>query len=222
MIRLVVTDLDGTLWLGDGAVSADDEGGDPGTGAPGDPAPCRNGPPVMVGGALPRQAELDLPAVLLNGALGRDKGGEPTFNRRALDPADALAALDVFERHGVTPGANFESKEWDVVSGPAPSSGERYVVWAGSHLRLVSDLRAMVAALPVTRSPWSPARKRKRSGAYATSSRQPAVSGSSMCSPTRCSAAGRSTPRQKASTSGAASKPTPLPRPRPRRRAGHR
>jgi hydroxymethylpyrimidine pyrophosphatase-like HAD family hydrolase len=149
MIRLVVTDLDGTLWLGDGAVSQ--------TTREAMRELERRGIPLLAATARRswsaahylRQAELDLPAVLLNGALGRDKGGEPTFHRRAFDPPDALAALDVFARHGVTPGANFESKEWDVVSGPAPSSGERYVVWAGSHLRLVSDLRAMVAALPV-------------------------------------------------------------------------
>ena len=87
--------------------------------------------------------------MLLNGALGRDKGGDPIFHRCTFEPDAALAVLDIFERHGVTPGANFESDEWDVVSGPAPSSGEPYIVWAGSQLRLVDDLRPMVAALPV-------------------------------------------------------------------------
>jgi hydroxymethylpyrimidine pyrophosphatase-like HAD family hydrolase len=148
MIRLVVTDLDGTLWL-EGAVSK----------------PTREAIrelerrdiPLLAASARRsrsaanylRRAGLDLPAVLLNGALGRDKGGEPTFHQRTFDPDDALAVLDIFERHGVTPGANFESKEWDVVSGPAPSSGAPYIVWAGSQLRMVDDLRAMVAALPV-------------------------------------------------------------------------
>jgi len=149
MIRLVVTDLDGTLWLGEGAVS------EPTRAAIRELA--RREIPLLAATARRswsaahylRQADLDLPVVLLNGALGRDKGGEPIFHQCAFDPADALAALDVFERHGVTPGANFESREWDVVSGPAPSSGEPYIVWAGSHLRLVDDLRAMVAALPV-------------------------------------------------------------------------
>jgi len=148
-IRLVVTDLDGTLWLGDGAVS--------GTTRDAIRELERRQIPLLAATARRswsaahylRQADLDLPAVLLNGALGRDKGGQPTFHRRAFDPVDALAALDVFEQHGVTPGANFETREWDVVSGPVPSSGEPYVVWAGSHLRLVDDLRAMVAALPV-------------------------------------------------------------------------
>ena len=149
MIGLVVTDLDGTLWLGDGTVYE----------------PTREAIrelerrdiPLLAATArrswsaahFPRRAELDLPVVLLNGALGRDKGGEATFHQCAFGPVDALDVLDVFERHGVTPGANFETREWDVVSGPMPSSGEPYVASAGSHLRLVDDLRAMVAALPV-------------------------------------------------------------------------
>jgi hypothetical protein len=149
MIRLVVTDLDGTLWLGDGAVSE--------TTREAIRELERRGIPLLAATARRswsaahylRQADLDLPAVLLNGALGRDKGGGPTFHQCVFDPVDALAVLDVFERHGVTPGANFETQEWDVVSGPVPSSGEPYVVWAGSHLRLVDDLRSMVAALPV-------------------------------------------------------------------------
>jgi hydroxymethylpyrimidine pyrophosphatase-like HAD family hydrolase len=149
MIRLVVTYLDGTLWVGDGAVSE----------------PTRQAIRELERRQIPllaatarrswsaahylRQADLDLPVVLLNGALGRDKGGTPIFHQCAFDTVDALATLDIFDRHGVTPGANFETEEWDVVSGPAPSSGKPYVAWAGSHLRLVDDLRAMVAALPV-------------------------------------------------------------------------
>ena len=66
------------------------------------------------------RAGIDLPAVLLNGALGRDKGGGPTFHQRSFDPAHAAVALDVFTRHGVTPCVSFESDEWDVVSGPTP------------------------------------------------------------------------------------------------------
>ncbi len=149
MIRLVVTDLDGTLWLGDGAVAETTRE------AIGELE--RRRIPLLAATARRswsaahslRQAELDLPVVLLNGALGRDKSGGPTFHRCAFYPVDALEVLDVFERHGVMPGANFETREWDVVSGPVPSSGEPYVVWAGSRLRLVEDLRAMVAALPV-------------------------------------------------------------------------
>jgi hydroxymethylpyrimidine pyrophosphatase-like HAD family hydrolase len=148
MIRLVVTDLDGTLWL-EGTVS------EPTKAAIRELA--RRDVPLLAATARRswsaarylRQADLDLPAVLLNGALGRDKGGTPTFHQRTFEPDDALAVLDIFERHGVTPGANFESTEWDVVSGPAPSSGTPYIAWAGPQLRLVEDLRAMVAALPV-------------------------------------------------------------------------
>jgi hydroxymethylpyrimidine pyrophosphatase-like HAD family hydrolase len=104
MIRLVVTDLDGTLWLGDGAVSQ--------TTREAMRELARQGIPLLAATARRswsaahylRQAELNLPAVLLNGALGRDKGGEPTFHRRAFDPGAVLAIgdgdndVELFER----------------------------------------------------------------------------------------------------------------------------
>ncbi len=148
VIRLVVTDLDGTLWRN--AVV---------------PEPTRQAIGELERRQIPllaatarrswsvahyfEQAGLDLPAVMLNGALGRDKGGERTFHRCTFDPTDAAAVLDVFTRHGVTPCANFESRQWDVVSGPAPSSGEPYLLWAASQLKLVEDLTTLVASLPV-------------------------------------------------------------------------
>jgi hydroxymethylpyrimidine pyrophosphatase-like HAD family hydrolase len=149
VIRLVVTDLDGTLWLGDGVI----------------PPSTREAMAELERRQIPllaatarrsssasyffRRAGIDLPAVLLNGALGRDRGGGPTFHQRSFDPAHAAVALDVFTRHGVTPCASFESEEWDVVSGPAPSSGDPYLAWAGSQLTLVDDLSALVASLPL-------------------------------------------------------------------------
>jgi hydroxymethylpyrimidine pyrophosphatase-like HAD family hydrolase len=149
VIRLVVTDLDGTLWLGDGVVpwSTREAIGEL----------ERWGVPLLAATARRswsaasyfRRAELDLPAVLLNGALGRDKGGGPIFHQHTFDPAAAVSALAVFTRHGVSPSANFESLKWDVVSGPAPSSGVPYLRWAASHLQQVDDLPNMVTALPV-------------------------------------------------------------------------
>ncbi|HEX4126895.1 MAG TPA: HAD hydrolase family protein [Acidimicrobiales bacterium] len=149
MIRLVVTDLDGTLWLGDGVV----------------PQSTREAMAELERRQIPllaatarrswsaahffQRAKVDLPAVLLNGALGRDKGGGPTFHQRTFDQAQAALALDVFIRHGVSPCANFESGEWDVVSGPAPSSGGPYLTWAASQLKQVDDLSTLIGSLPV-------------------------------------------------------------------------
>jgi hydroxymethylpyrimidine pyrophosphatase-like HAD family hydrolase len=149
VIQLVVTDLDGTLWLGDGVVAASTSG------AIGELQ--RRGIPLLAATARRswsaasyfRRAELDLPAVLLNGALGRDKGDGPIFHQRTFDPAVAAAALAAFSRQGVTPCASFESPEWDVVSGSAPSSGDPYLQWAAPRLRLVDDLPSMVTSLPV-------------------------------------------------------------------------
>jgi Cof subfamily protein (haloacid dehalogenase superfamily) len=149
VIRLVVTDLDGTLWTGDGVV----------------PKSTREAMAELEHREIPllaasarrswsaahffSQAGIDLPAVLLNGALGRDKGGEPIFHQRSFDPAHVEGALDVFTRHGVTPCASMETKEWDVVSGPVPSSGEPYLAWAAPQLKQVDDLSTLVASLPV-------------------------------------------------------------------------
>ncbi len=144
-----MTDLDGTLWCGNAAV--------PRTTREAIRELERREIPLLAATARRswsaahhfRQAELDLPAVMLNGALGRDTGGEPIFHQCSFDPADAAAALDVFMRHGVTPCAAFESPRWDVVSGPVPSSGEPYLDWARSQLTLVTDLPLLVASLPV-------------------------------------------------------------------------
>jgi hypothetical protein len=112
---------DGGSGAGQGAVSRH-RGSNPVAGAPRDPTSCRDRSPILAGGA--------------RHATGRS--GPP---RRAPQRCTR-------QGQGM-PGATFETREWDVVSGPVPSSGESHVVWAGSHLRLVDDLRSMVAALPV-------------------------------------------------------------------------
>src|ERR1019366_6376077 len=96
-----------------------------------------------------RRAELDLPALVLNGALGRDNGAGDIFHRRAFDPADARRVLEVFERQGVNPCVNFECERWDLVSGPSPSSGQVYLTGAGPQLKVVGDLGTMAGSLPV-------------------------------------------------------------------------
>ena len=128
----------------------DNEGGDPGAGAPRRSRSSLqpHAGPGRLRTTYDRPTWTSRPCCSTVLSVGT-REARPTFHQCVFDPADALAVLDVFERHGVTPGANFETQEWDVVSGPVPSSGEPYVVWAGSHLRLVDDLRSMVAALPV-------------------------------------------------------------------------
>ena len=80
MIGLVVTDLDGTLWLGDGTVVSSRPGRQSEK-LERSESRFSPQPPADHGRrrTSSRRAELDLPVVLLNGALGRDKGVSPRF-----------------------------------------------------------------------------------------------------------------------------------------------
>lgn len=149
VVELVVTDLDGTLWNRDGEV--------PQSTRDAIRELERRGVPLLVATARRswsaafylERAQLDLPALLLNGALGRDCQGGDIFHQRIFEPRGAMEVLDVFDRSGVNPCVNFESEKWDVVSGPSPSAGQVYLNWAGSQLKAVHDLRSMANSLPV-------------------------------------------------------------------------
>jgi hypothetical protein len=148
VVDLVVTDLDGTLWDRDGTI--------PPTTRKAIAELSRRGIPLVAATARRSwsaayhfsRAGLDLPAVLLNGAIGRDIDGHGVFHRRSFGASDAAAVLEVFDRHRIMPGAFLETEEWDVVSGPNPSCGQSYLDWAGSQLRVVDDLASMLVSHP--------------------------------------------------------------------------
>jgi 5-amino-6-(5-phospho-D-ribitylamino)uracil phosphatase len=149
VIEFVVTDLDGTLWEGDGLV----------------PSSTRLAIEELRRRQIPLLAatsrrshtvanyferlELDLPALLLNGALGRREGRREVFHHRSFTTDGATGVLQVFERHGVHPCVHFETQLWDIVSGPTPSAGRPYLESNRAQLRMVDDLDAMCASLPV-------------------------------------------------------------------------
>ncbi|HEX4245477.1 MAG TPA: HAD hydrolase family protein, partial [Acidimicrobiales bacterium] len=132
-VQLVVTDLDGTLWDGEGVIH-------PATVAAIDQVLAR-GIPILAATArrqrsvLPRLAPygLSFPLVLLDGALGRDPGAGTTFHRRVFDPASpsASAVLQAFVDHGIEPCINVDD-ERDVVIGPDPSSPPANVAYLAS------------------------------------------------------------------------------------------
>jgi hydroxymethylpyrimidine pyrophosphatase-like HAD family hydrolase len=130
-VQLVVTDLDGTLWDGDGvippaAVAAVDE-------------VLARGIPILAATArrqrsvLPKLAPygLSLPLVLLDGALGLDPRDGATFHRRVFDRAAAPLVLECFTQHGIEPCLNVDD-ERDVVIGPDPSSPPANVAYLAS------------------------------------------------------------------------------------------
>ena len=120
-IRLVVTDLDGTLWDRAGIIH---------------PAALlaldrlqAEGVPVLAATARRQRSvlarfdryRLSLPLVLLDGALGRDPASDTTFYRRIFDAPMAQSVLQYFASHGIEPCLNVDD-ERDVVIGPNPSS----------------------------------------------------------------------------------------------------
>ena len=144
-IDLVVTDLDGTLWDGTGrlhprtlrALRALEAASIPVLAATGRRA--QSAWPVMEANGI------EMPTVLLDGALGREFGSA----MRSTSPPSALAAatelLEVLEELGVSPVINVDDPDRDVVLGARPSTHP-------DHVRFVE---------PWTRSedPWTAVRE---------------------------------------------------------------
>lgn len=121
MIRLVATDLDGTLWdrsvtLRDDVRAAIDELN-------------RRGIAVLAAtGRRPRSARtalhengLFIPAVCLDGTFGEDFVAGSRFHESLFEPAVAAAVLQLFIAHGVAPNVFVDHHEVDVLLGMAPT-----------------------------------------------------------------------------------------------------
>jgi hypothetical protein len=148
-IEFVVTDLDGTLWSYGGQLPAATRE------ALGELE--RRAVPVLAAtarrssaaGALFSLHGLDLPALLLNGALGRGRRDRAIFYQVPFSLEDANSILETFCERGVTPCVNFETAEWDVVSGLTPSAGSAYLDGVGQYLKLVDNLDELCGSLRV-------------------------------------------------------------------------
>lgn len=147
-VELVVTDLDDTLWTGNGDVPlknhlaiAEIE---------------RRGVTVLAAtsrrlGAVRmffEQAGLQLPSILLNGALGttnpRNTDRGEFFVNRQLQQREALQILHIFKVHGLAPQVYVESEALDLVCSSAPSSGAPYVALMRQYMTFVADLEGFV------------------------------------------------------------------------------
>lgn len=147
-VSLVVTDLDGTLW------DADEQVHDRTLAALHDLA--RRRVPVLVAtGRRRRSAEpalrrygLDLPAVLLDGAMGYHLSDGRRFHAACFSTADAVASLAAFSAAGLSPAVYVDRRDIDVVVGQQPSTHALHLAHIGDGLGR-DDLDAVVASEPV-------------------------------------------------------------------------
>ena len=147
-IDLVVTDLDGTLWDGGERIHRR-------TRAALGELEDRRVPLLVATGRRPRSAAIALarsglnpPAVLLDGALGRDLGDGRTFHEHAFSVDEAVAVLAAFDASRLSPCLYVERPEADVLLGPAPSTCQSHVDMLGRWAAR-ADLGRAVAATPV-------------------------------------------------------------------------
>jgi HAD superfamily hydrolase (TIGR01484 family) len=144
-IELVVTDLDGTLWGVDRvvhqrAIAALEELGR--RGVPVLAATARRSGPVrrMLG-----SNGLSMPAVLLDGAVVRDRSWA-VVHFDAFEPPEAAAVLEVFHRHSVEPCIGvLADDDRDARLGPRPSSHPDHVAYLADWSRR-ADLDAVVVS----------------------------------------------------------------------------
>jgi len=148
VIRLVATDLDGTLWGADLTVPVQHSH------AIGELA-CRG---VAVLAATSRRARvvrpcleragLWLPAVLLDGAVGVDFRTGARFHQAIFAPHDAAAALEAFRSSGLEPCVYVDDPDVDVVVSETPSTCADHLASLGSLAR-AEDLSVSVVARTV-------------------------------------------------------------------------
>ncbi len=142
-IDLVVTDLDGTLWDGQErihdrtltALATLEERGLPLLVATG--RRLRS-----AAGTLARSG-LTPPAVVLDGALGRELATGRTFHEAVFPTADAEAVLAACLAHDVEPCVYVDLPGIDVFVGEHPATSPRHLEWIGAGLAH-DDLHAVV------------------------------------------------------------------------------
>lgn len=139
-IDALVTDLDGTFWTTDmtlhqasiDAVASLDTAGVRFVIATGRRAQSTLGGMVPLGLA-------DRPAILMNGALARDRLDGPSFHRSAIATQDAAKIRDIFVDHALEPLVYIDDPHEDVLAAPGVSAGESYLGNAPG-VRRVEDL----------------------------------------------------------------------------------
>lgn len=145
MIRLVVTDLDGTFW--DRDLSVPEAHLDAATEL------ADRGVEVIVATSRRRRvvaehlgrAGREAAAVVLDGAMGVDLRDGSRFHDAAFPVRSAVDVLELFRRHGLEPCLYVDEADADVILPPAPSTCSAHVEYLGSIAR-TGDLDAAVGA----------------------------------------------------------------------------
>lgn len=147
-ISLVVTDLDGTLW------DSDEQVHDRTLAALAELAD-RQVPVLVATGRRLRSAQpalarhrLALPAVLLDGAMGRDLRTRARFHDACFPPEAAMATLTAFADAGLSPAVYVERPGVDVVVARQTSTHPEHLSHIGVWLAR-ADLAEVVATDPV-------------------------------------------------------------------------
>lgn len=128
-VELVVTDLDGTLWDSEGVVHARTRQA---IAALRDRnvallvATARRGKSTRT---LMEHNDIELDAVLLDGALGRTFGEGETFHRRAFLPSQARAILVALAQVGISPCVNLDACDQDVICPPESTTSRDHRRW---------------------------------------------------------------------------------------------
>jgi hydroxymethylpyrimidine pyrophosphatase-like HAD family hydrolase len=147
-IDLVVTDLDGTLWDGGERLHRR-------TAAALAELAGRHVPVLVATGRRHRSAAAGLarnglapPAVLLDGALGRDLADGRVFHEHRFAAQEAVAVLTSFREAGLSPCVYVERPEVDVLIDERPSTSASHLRMLGSWVRR-ADLDHAVATIAV-------------------------------------------------------------------------
>jgi hypothetical protein len=146
-VDLVVTDLDGTLWSGREVTH-------PGTVDAWRELEQRGIPVVVATGRRVASARSPLArlglaptAVVLNGAIVLDLATDERFHHQPFAPEDALAVLDAFRSHGLSPSVYVDHPTVDVYLDANPSTHPAHVETLTASA--CSELDEVVGDLPV-------------------------------------------------------------------------
>lgn len=147
VIELVVTDLDGSLWLHEeihpAALAAWSE-----LEARGIPVIVATGRRLTTTRDPLARWGLAPPAVVLNGALALDLASGERFHRHHYDAVVAARVLDAFRAAGLEPCVYVEHAHIEVYVGDQPSTNPGHLASFGSRA-VPADLDQIVATTPV-------------------------------------------------------------------------